>query len=66
MVESVASKTVLDPHPAATTGAGIIGVDDFVVTVFFVYLRIPICDVVPKLLAIFLKYIGEVIVGNNV
>jgi hypothetical protein len=29
MVESVASKTVLDPHPAATTGAGIIGVDDF-------------------------------------
>jgi hypothetical protein len=33
MVESVASKRVLDPHPAATAGAGIIGV----VLVFFHY-----------------------------
>jgi hypothetical protein len=29
MVESVASKRVLAPHPAATAGAGIIGVDVF-------------------------------------
>jgi hypothetical protein len=46
MVESVASKTVLDPHSA---GAGIIGVGVFFVTVFFVYLRIALCDVILKL-----------------
>jgi hypothetical protein len=34
----VASKTVLDAHPAS--GAGIIGVGVFFITVFFVYLRI--------------------------
>ena len=47
MVGSVASKRVLDPHPA-TAGAGIIGVVVFFVAVF-VYLRIPVCDVVLKL-----------------
>ena len=35
VVESVASKTVLDPHPAATAGVGIIGVG--------VFLRYSIC-----------------------
>jgi hypothetical protein len=35
---------VLDAHPAAG-----IGVDVFFVTVFFVYLRIPVCDVFLKL-----------------
>jgi hypothetical protein len=44
MVESVASKRVLAPHPAV----GIIGVGVFFVTVF-VYLRIPLWNVFLKL-----------------